>query len=153
MFEKLEWRTLALAGAFFAGVTAVLIKAGLKDDGKGEINSNLGTALRTAVVLVFSVVLVTARREWEPLDKLSRWGVLLLVLSGVATGLSWVCFNRALQKGLASEVATIDKLSVAVAIVLAWVFLREPVTWRAVVGGLLVIAGIIVLVVPAKLTE
>src|SRR3954471_24803890 len=104
---KLSWQWFALGSAFFAGLTAILGKVGVS-----EINSHLATLIRTAVVLVVSALLVTGLGAWEPLSKLSGRGVLFLVLSGVATGLSWLCYYRALQTGPASQVAPIDKLSV-----------------------------------------
>jgi transporter family protein len=137
------WQLFALGSAFFAALTAVLAKVGV-----AEINSNLATFIRTVVILAVSAALITLMREWEPLDRLSRKGVLMLVLSGLATGLSWLCYYRALQMAPASRVAPIDKLSVALVIVLAVVFLQEPLTWQVAVGGALVVAGVLVLALP-----
>ena len=134
------WQVFALGSAVFAALTAVLGKVGVS-----EVNSNLATLIRTVVILAVTAVIVSARGEWEPLGKLSRFGVLMLVLSGVATGLSWLCYYRALQMAPASRVAPVDKLSVALVIVLAVAFLGEPLTGRLALGGLLVIAGVLVL--------
>ena len=134
------WQLFALGSAFFAAITAILGKIGVS-----EVNSNLATLIRTVVILVVTAGIVSARSEWEPLGRLSRFGVIMLVLSGVATGLSWLCYYRALQMAPASKVAPVDKLSVALVIVLAIVFLGEPLTWKVALGGLLVVAGILVL--------
>ncbi len=138
--EKGSWQFFALCSAFFAGLTAILGKIGV-----AEINSNLATLIRTVVILVVTALLVTLRGEWEPLNKLSGKGVTFLCLSGIATGFSWLCYYRALQTGPASMVAPIDKLSVAFVIVLGVLVLGEPLSWKVVVGGSLVIAGAVVL--------
>ena len=140
MVEKLGWQWFAIGSAFFAGLTAILGKKGV-----AEVNSNLATLIRTTVILGISALIVSWRREWEPLSKLSRSGVMWLCLSGATTGLSWLCYFRALQTGPASQVAPIDKLSVAFVIVLAWMFLGEPFTWRLCLGGGLVVAGAVIL--------
>ena len=139
---QIGWQLFALGSAFFAAVTAILGKLGVS-----EVNSNLATLIRTVVILVVTAGIVSARSEWEPLGRLSRFGVLMLVFSGVATGLSWLCYYRALQMAPASKVAPVDKLSVALVIVLAVVFLGEPLTWKVALGGLLVVAGVLVLAV------
>jgi transporter family protein len=97
------------------------------------------------VILAVSALLITARGEWEPLNKLSGRGVLFLCLSGVATGLSWLCYYRALQTQDASRVAPIDKLSVVFVIVFAALFLGERLTWQVCLGGGLVTAGALIL--------
>ena len=142
MFDNSSWVILALGSAFFAGLTAILGKVGVS-----EINSNLATLIRTVVILVILAGTVTWREDWEPLDRLSARGLLFLCLSGVATGLSWLCYYGALSTGPASKVAPIDKLSVVFVIVLAVVFLHEPLTWQVAAGGLLVAAGAIVLTI------
>lgn len=134
------WQVFALGSALFAALTAILGKIGVS-----EVNSNLATLIRTAVILVITVALVAARNEWEPLSRLSRIGVSMLVLSGIATGLSWLCYYRALQLAPASRVAPLDKLSVAIVIILSVVFLGEPLTWKVVAGGSLIVIGAIVL--------
>jgi transporter family protein len=140
MPDKFGWQLFALGSAFFAGLTAILAKIGVAD-----INSNLATLIRTIVILVMTALIVTWNRQWEPLEKLSGKSVLFLCLSGLATGLSWLCYYRALQLGPASLVAPIDKLSLAFVMVLAFLVLREPVTWQALLGGGLVVAGALVL--------
>jgi transporter family protein len=137
---RVGWQAFALGSAAFAALTAVLGKVGVS-----EVNSNLATLIRTGVILVVAAGIVTARGEWEPPGKLSRFGVLMLVLSGAATGLSWLCYYRALQMAPASKVAPVDKLSVALVILLAVLILGEPLTWRVAVGGGLVVAGVLVL--------
>jgi bacterial/archaeal transporter family protein len=140
MIEQNSWQLFALGSAFFAGLTAILAKAGV-----AQINSNLATFIRTVVILAMTALIVTWRGEWEPLHKLSGRGVLFLCLSGLATGFSWLCYYRALQGGPASSVAPIDKLSVAFVMILAFLFLGEPLTWRVLLGGALVVAGALAL--------
>jgi transporter family protein len=135
-----SWQLFAIGSAFFAGLTAIFGKVGVS-----QINSNLATLIRTLVILAITSLIVAWRGEWEPLHKLSARSVLFLCLSGVATGLSWLCYYRALQTGPASRVAPLDKLSVAFVIVLAVFFLREPFTWKVISGGALIITGAIVL--------
>lgn len=138
--EGWGWQLFALGSAVFAALTAVLGKIGVS-----EVNSNLATLIRTAVILVVTVALVAVRNEWEPLSRLSRNGVLMLVLSGIATGLSWLCYYRALQMAPASRVAPMDKLSVAIVIIFSLVFLGEPFTWKVLVGGSLIVVGVVML--------
>ena len=135
----MTWLTWALLSAIFAGVTAVLAKIGVQG-----IDSNLATAIRTLVIVVFawSVALATNRQS---LATISQRTWLFLILSGIATGLSWLCYFRALQLGEASRVAPIDKLSVVVAILLAAIFLHERLTWHHWVGGSLILTGALVL--------
>jgi len=135
------WQVFALGSAVFAAATAIFGKLGVS-----EINSNLATFLRTTVVLVVAGTLVSIRKEWEPLSRLSRFGLLMLLLSGVATGLSWLCYYRALKIAPASLVAPVDKLSVAIVIVFAIVCLGEPLSWKVAIGGILITAGVLVLV-------
>jgi bacterial/archaeal transporter family protein len=134
------WQWYALGSAFFAALTALLAKVGV-----GEINSNLASLIRTGIILLLTTGIVAVRSEWEPLQKLSIRGVTMLVLSGLATGLSWLCYFRALQMAPASRVAPIDKLSVALVIVLSVLFLSEPLTWKLAIGGGLVVVGAVVL--------
>jgi len=135
----MNWFLWALLSAFFAGATAVLAKIGVK-----EINSNLATAIRTVVILVFAWA-VAMFTHTQPLSAISRRTWIFLILSGVATGLSWLCYFRALQLGEASRVAPVDKLSVVVAMALAVIFLHEPLTWHHWVGGLFIFSGAVVL--------
>lgn len=135
----MNWFIWALLSAFFAGLTAVLAKVGV-----AHVNSNLATAIRTVVILIFawSVALFTDR---EPMSSIAARTWIFLVLSGIATGLSWLCYFRALQLGEASRVAPVDKLSVVIAIGLAAIFLHEKLTWHQWCGGLLIFSGALVL--------
>jgi transporter family protein len=133
-----NWLSWACLSAVFAGLTAVLAKVGVQG-----IDSNLATAIRTAVVLVFAWLIALAG-PGRALDTVSARGWLFLILSGLATGASWLCYFRALQLGDASRVAPVDKLSVVVAMALAVVFLGEHLTWQHCVGGVLIVAGTIV---------
>jgi transporter family protein len=136
----MNWITWAVLAAVFAGATAVLAKAGV-----AGVNSHLATAIRTAVVLLFTWgFAVLFARPWGLLE-IPRRAWLFLILSGVATGLSWLCYFRALQLGEASRVAPVDKLSVLFAILLAGLFLKEKLTWQHGVGGTLIVAGALVL--------
>jgi transporter family protein len=136
----MNWLFWSLLSALFAGATAVLAKVGV-----AGVNSNLATAIRTSVVLVFAWAIAFASARPMALGALSRRTWLFLGLSGLATGLSWLCYFRALQLGEASQVAPIDKLSVIFVLVFAALFLQEPLTLRSGLGGLLIVAGAIVL--------
>lgn len=141
----LNWQIYAIGSAFFAGLTAIFGKLGVEN-----LNSNLATLIRTVVIFFVTTLVVSFRSEWTwPNDGLEVKPVLFLVLSGIATGFSWLLYYRALQLAPASLVAPVDKLSVVFAIVLALVFLGEPLTFRLIVGGLLVFAGVCVLSWPA----
>lgn len=134
----MNWMTYALLSALFAGATAVLAKAGVQG-----VPSNLATALRTVVVLAFAWAIVLARGEARALGALTGTNWLFLVLSGFATGLSWLCYFRALQLGPVSRVAPIDKLSFVLAMVLGIVLSHEKVTWQLGVGAALIVAGVL----------
>ena len=138
------WQVFAIASAFFAGLTAIFGKLGVEG-----LNSNLATLIRTVVIFFVTAGIVTMRQEWIWPEGARSRPVLFLVLSGVATGLSWLFYYRALQMAPASLVAPIDKLSVVFAIILALVFLGEPLTWRLAAGGSLVVGGVLVLAWPA----
>ncbi len=135
----MNWFTWALLSAFFAGLTAVLAKVGV-----AGVDSNLATAIRTVVILVFawSVALVT---NSQSISTIAGRTWIFLILSGIATGLSWLCYFRALQLGEASRVAPVDKLSVVIAIALAAIFLHEKLAWHHWVGGLFIFTGAVVL--------
>jgi bacterial/archaeal transporter family protein len=137
--HAMNWFIWALLSAFFAGLTAILAKVGVE-----QIDSNMATAIRTVVILVFawSVALLSDR---QPFSTIRGRTWIFLILSGLATGLSWLCYFRALQLGEASQVAPVDKLSVVIAIVLAAIFLRERLTWHHYLGGLLIFTGAVVL--------
>lgn len=137
----MDWKLFALGSAFFAGLTAILAKVGVRD-----ISSNLATLVRTIVIIVFLGLLVFFRGEWENPLLLNRKSLIFLVLSGLATGLSWLCYYRALKTGPASVVTPIDKLSLVFAILLAIVFLGERLSVFQWIGAFLVFAGTMVLV-------
>jgi bacterial/archaeal transporter family protein len=136
-----SWVFFALGSALFAGLTAFFGKIGV-----AGINSNLATFIRTIVILGVTAAILTLRVEWRPATTISSNTWTYLVLSGIATGLSWLCYYRALQLGPVSKVAPIDKLSVVFAIVLGMLFLKESLTWPVVMGGTLIVAGSIVII-------
>lgn len=135
-----DWRVFAVASAFFAALTAIFGKVGVS-----EMNSDVATFLRTIVILVVTAALIALRHEWQRPDTLSSKGVLFLVLSGVATGLSWLCYYRALQAGPASRVAPIDKLSVVLVVLFAALFLGEKLSWKVGLGSALITAGAVLM--------
>jgi transporter family protein len=142
----MNWIVWALLSAAFAAATALLAKVGV-----AHVDSNLAMALRTTVVLVFAwgMALALARPGGgllSELHALDRRTVLFLILSGLATGLSWICYFRALQLGPASRVAPLDKLSVPLVMLLAWLLLGEKINGAALAGGLLITAGAVVIV-------
>ena len=132
----MTWWMFAFLSALAASATAILAKIGIKD-----VPSNLATAIRTAVVLVFSWGLVLATREHETLRDLRPRSLLFLVLSGIGTGVSWLAYFKALQMAPASRVAPIDKLSLAFTIVLAAIVLGESISWKLALGAGLMVAG------------
>jgi transporter family protein len=136
MINIASWQWFALGSAFFAGLTALFAKMGVK-----QIPSNLATFFRTIIIMLMVGAILTLRREWQRVDHLDSKSLLFLFLSAIATGLSWLCYYRALQLGPVAKVATIDKLSVAIAIFLAWVVLGEKVTLLTVFGSLLIALG------------
>lgn len=136
-----SWAVFATASAVFAALTAVFGKLGV-----AHINSNLATFIRTVVILALIAAVVSVRGQWRMPHRLPGRDVLWLVLSALATGASWLCYYRALQLGPASRVAPVDKLSVLFAIVLAVLFLGEAFTWKLALGGALMLAGAVVLV-------
>jgi transporter family protein len=131
-----SWLLFALGSALFAALTAVFGKLGVEG-----INSNLATFIRTLVIVLMIAGILSLRQEWARPGSLPLHSWVFLVLSGIATGLSWLCYYRALQLGPVSKVAPIDKLSVALAIVLGLVFLGERPSWPLLVGGALIVAG------------
>lgn len=135
------WWIYALLSALFAALTAIFAKMGIKN-----MDSDLATAIRTAIVLLLAWGIVLFKGSISSVMHLNRQNWLFLVLSGCATGLSWIFYFKALQLGEVSQVAPVDKLSVAIAIVLAVVFLGEPVTWKSAIGALLIMGGTFVLI-------
>ena len=135
------WALYALFSAVFAALTSILAKIGVEN-----INSNLATAVRTVVVLVMAWAMVFITGAQGGLGGISRRSLLFLVLSGIATGLSWLFYYRALQAGPASRVIPIDKSSVVIGMILAFVVLKETLTIKAVIGGSLIALGTFVLI-------
>jgi len=135
------WFVFALLSAVFAALTTILAKIGI--DG---VNSNLATAIRTVVVLVMAWGMVFLTGVQKGIGSISRKSWIFLILSGLATGASWLCYYRALQTGEASKVVPIDKMSVVITIILAFVFLHEEVTVKSVVGAVLITAGTLIMV-------
>ena len=135
------WFVFALLSAVFAALTSILAKIGIQG-----VNSNLATALRTLVVLAMAWGMVFLTGSQSGIGSISRKSWLFLILSGLATGASWLCYYRALQIGQASKVVPIDKLSVVITLVLAFVLLHEKFTARSVVGAVLITAGTLAMV-------
>ncbi|MGO5116619.1 EamA family transporter [Candidatus Avoscillospira sp. LCP25S3_F1] len=135
------WGVFAVLSALFAALTTILAKAGISN-----VNSNLATAIRTAVVLVMAWGMVFLTGAQNGLPQIDRKSWLFLILSGLATGASWLCYYRAIQMGEVSRVAPIDKLSVVITVVLAFVIFRETVSVKAVVGCVLIGAGTLLMV-------
>lgn len=135
------WWLFAAGSAVFAALTSILAKIGIEG-----VNSNLATAIRTMVVVVMAWGMVFLTHAENGLSSISRRSWLFLVLSGLATGASWLCYYRALQVGEASKVVPIDKLSVLITLALAFIFLREPFSVKSLVGCLLIGAGTLVMV-------
>ena len=136
----MSWIFWAMLSAVFAACTALLAKVGVE-----HIDSNLATAIRTTVVLFFTWAIVLGLNAHRGLPAIGRRSWIFLVLSGLCTGLSWLCYFRALQIGPVSGVAPIDKLSVALVIVFAWLLLGEKLTGTAIIGGALITAGAVVI--------
>jgi transporter family protein len=139
--QIMSWILWALLAAVFAAATALLAKVGV-----AHVDSNLAMALRTTVVLIFAWGIVLALGKHGEIRSLDRRTVLFLTLSGLATGLSWICYFRALQLGPASRVAPLDKLSVPLVMIFAWLLLGEKLTPMVLLGGLLITAGAVVMV-------
>ena len=135
------WAIYALLSAVFAALTSILAKIGITG-----IDSNLATAIRTAVVLVMAWGIVLMTGVQKQVTNIGTRSWVFLVLSGLATGLSWLFYYRALQMGDASRVVPIDKSSVVISMILAFVVLKEQVTWQTVIGGILITAGTFVLI-------
>ena len=134
------WIFYAMGSSFFAGITAILAKCGIQ-----KTNSNVATAIRTVVVLVFAWLMVLITGAGEGMQNINGKTLLLLVLSGLATGASWLCYYRALQEGPASVVVPIDKLSMLITIAFSFVVFHEKLTKKAALGVVLITAGTIFL--------
>ena len=135
------WWIYALLSAFFAALTAIFAKVGIKG-----VDTDLATAIRTLVILVIAWAIAFFRGGAATISTLTKHHLVFLTLSGVATGLSWIFYFKALQIGKVSQVAPVDKLSVALAIILSVLFLGEALTWKTAIGALLIIAGTLVLI-------
>ena len=135
------WIVYALLSAFFAALTSILAKVGIEN-----INSNLATAIRTAIVLIMSWVIVFVTGKHNDIINIGHKNLLFLILSGIATGLSWLCYYRALQVGEASKVIPIDKFSLVIGMILAFIVLRETITIKTIIGGSLITIGTFVLI-------
>lgn len=135
------WFIMALLSAIFAALTSILAKVGI--DG---VNSNLATAIRTVVVVVMAWGMVFLTNAQSGITEISRKSWIFLILSGLATGASWLCYYKALQIGEASKVVPIDKLSVVITLILAFVFLHEQFTIRSLIGCILIGIGTLIMV-------
>jgi transporter family protein len=135
------WLIFAALSAVFAALTSILAKVGIEG-----VNSNLATAIRTVVVVVMAWGMVFLTHAQSGLSEISRKSWLFLVLSGLATGASWLCYYRALQMGEASKVVPVDKMSVVITLILAFVFLHEDFTAKSLIGSILIGVGTLVMV-------
>ncbi len=135
------WFVFALLSAVFAALTSILAKVGIEG-----VNSNLATAIRTAVVLVMAWGMVFLTNAQGGIGSISRKSWIFLILSGLATGASWLCYYHALQVGEASKVVPVDKLSVVITLILAFVFLHEQFTPKSFIGMVLITAGTLIMV-------
>lgn len=139
----MSWKFFALGSAFFAGLTAIFGKLGVEG-----LNSNLATLIRTVVIFAVTIGIVTFRGEWQFPRSWELRPVTFLILSGIATGFSWLLYYRALQLAPASQVAPVDKLSVVFAILLGVIFLGEVMTVKLAIGSVLIISGVLFIVWP-----
>lgn len=135
------WWIYALLSAFFAALTAIFAKIGIKG-----VDTDLATAIRTVVILILAWGIAFFRGGVTTMNTLTRHNLIFLILSGIATGLSWIFYFKALQMGKVSLVAPVDKASVAIAIILSVIFLGETLTLKMAVGALMIIAGTIILI-------
>ena len=140
-YNTIMWIVFALLSAVFAALTAILAKIGLQN-----INSNLAVAIRTIVVLVMAWLIVFVTGRQNEIAGIGHKNLIFLILSGVATGLSWLCYYRALQIGDASKVIPIDKLSLVFGMILAFIVLKEAITIKTIIGGILITIGTFVLI-------
>lgn len=136
------WKYYALLSAVFAALTAIFAKIGVKD-----VNSDLATAIRTIVILVITWGIVLFGNHLGEVKDISRHTWLFLILSGIATGLSWLFYFKALQTGEVSRVAPIDKMSVVITICLSFILLKEPVSLRVIIGALLITGGSMIMLI------
>lgn len=142
--KRKSWLIYALLSALFASLTSILGKVGIEN-----VESNLGTAIRTIVVLVMAWIIVFATKKQRDIKKIDKRSLIFLILSGVATGASWLCYYKALQDGLASIVVPIDKLSILVTVLFAYIFLKEKLSKKSLLGLILIVVGTLLLLVKA----
>lgn len=142
--KRKAWLIYALLSALFASLTYILGKVGIEN-----VESNLGTAIRTIVVLVMAWIIVFATKKQRDIKKIDKRSLIFLILSGVATGASWLCYYKALQDGLASIVVPIDKLSILVTVLFAYIFLKEKLSKKSLLGLILIVVGTLLLLVKA----
>ena len=135
------WAVFAVLSAVFAALTSILAKVGIKD-----VDSNLATAIRTVVVVAMSWLMVFITNAQSGITNIGKKSWIFLILSGIATGLSWLFYYKALQLGDASKVVPIDKFSVVISMILAFVILKEDLTFKTVMGGILITAGTFVMI-------
>lgn len=135
------WWIFALLSALFAALTAIFAKIGIKG-----VDTDLATAIRTIVILIITWGIAFVRGGASTIHTLSKQNIIFLCLSGIATGLSWIFYFKALQLGKVSLVAPVDKMSVAIVIILSAIFLGEPLTWRTAIGASLIIGGAVILI-------
>ena len=135
------WAIFAILSAIFAALTSILAKVGIEG-----VNSNLATAVRTIVVVLMAWFMVFATGNQNGIVDISKKNWIFLILSGLATGVSWLCYYKALQLGEASKVVPIDKLSIVITIILAFIFLGEQITLKTLIGCCLIVAGTFVMI-------
>ena len=135
------WAIFAILSAIFAALTSILAKVGIEG-----VNSNLATAIRTIVVVLMAWFMVFATGNQNGIVDISKKNWIFLILSGLATGVSWLCYYKALQLGEASKVVPIDKLSIVITIILAFIFLGEQITLKTLIGCCLIVAGTFVMI-------
>jgi len=135
------WKYYALLSAVFAAATAILAKVGIKG-----ISGNVATAVRTVVILLLAWGIVFFGGQIKELKELSKMNLIFLILSGIATGLSWIFYFKALETGDVSKVAPIDKLSIVFVMIFAFIFLNEPMNLQTITGGILILAGALTLI-------
>jgi transporter family protein len=135
------WWIYALLSALFASLTAIFAKVGIKG-----VDSDLATAIRTVIILVIAWLIVFFKGSFQSFTSLTKYNIIFICLSGIATGLSWIFYFKALQLGKVSQVAPVDKLSVALTIILSVVILKEVLTLKVAIGAVLIIAGSILLI-------
>lgn len=138
----MTWLIYAILSAVFAALTSILAKVGIQG-----VNSNLATAIRTVVVVIMSWVMVFVTNNQSGIKSITSKSWIFLILSGLATGVSWLCYYKALQTGDVKQVVPIDKLSVVITLVLAFIFLHEQFTMKSLIGCILITAGTLVMVI------